>query len=69
MNKILSQRFFGTAQAQFKPRVSQLLINGKFVNSKSGKTFDTFNPATEEKILSVQEADKHDVDLAVNAAR
>eukprot|EP00349_Pseudokeronopsis_sp_Brazil_P004990 CAMPEP_0202960832 /NCGR_PEP_ID=MMETSP1396-20130829/4986_1 /ASSEMBLY_ACC=CAM_ASM_000872 /TAXON_ID= /ORGANISM="Pseudokeronopsis sp., Strain Brazil" /LENGTH=339 /DNA_ID=CAMNT_0049680315 /DNA_START=20 /DNA_END=1039 /DNA_ORIENTATION=+ len=54
---------------QVKPRVTQLLINGKFVNSTSGKTFDTFNPATEEKIASVQEADKQDVELAVRAAR
>lgn len=46
-----------------------MLIDGKFVNSVSGKTFDTFNPATEEKITSVQEADKADVDKAVRAAR
>lgn len=52
-----------------KPRVTQLLIDGKFVNSLSGKTFDTFNPATEEKITSVQEADVADVDKAVKAAR
>lgn len=52
-----------------KPRVTQLLIDGKFVNSTSGKTFDTFNPATEEKITSVQEADRADVDKAVKAAR
>ena len=52
-----------------KPRVTQLLIDGKFVNSQSGKTFDTVNPATEEKIASVQEADQADVDKAVKAAR
>jgi aldehyde dehydrogenase (NAD+) len=52
-----------------KPRVTQLLIDGKFVNSSSGKTFDTFNPATEEKLASVQEADVTDVDKAVKAAR
>lgn len=52
-----------------KPRVTQLLIDGKFVNSVSGKTFDTINPATEEKIVSIQEADKQDVDKAVLAAR
>lgn len=52
-----------------KPRVTQLLIDGKFVNSTTGKTFDTFNPATEEKICSVQEATVHDVDKAVAAAR
>ena len=39
------------------------------MNSLSGKTFPTFNPATEEVIVQVQEADKADVDLAVAAAR
>jgi aldehyde dehydrogenase (NAD+) len=57
------------ASRQVKPRVTQLLINGKFVNSTSGKTFDTFNPATEEKIVSVQEACTEDVNKAVAAAR
>lgn len=52
-----------------KPRVTQLLIDGKFVNSASGKTFDTFNPATEEKITSVQESGVEDVNRAVKAAR
>ena len=42
-----------TTKTQVVPRVTQLLINGKFVNSASGKTFDTYNPATEEKIASV----------------
>lgn len=63
------KRSFGSQAAQVKPRVTQLLIDGKFVNSSSGKTFDTFNPATEEKIISVQEADVADVDKAVKAAR
>lgn len=45
------------------------MIDGKFVNSISGKTFDTFNPTTEEKITSVQEADVADVEKAVKAAR
>ncbi len=35
----------------------------------SGKTFPTFNPATEEVIAQVQEADASDVDKAVAAAR
>ena len=66
--KNLLKRSFGTP-SQVRPRQTQLLIDGKFVNSQSGKTFDTFNPATEEKIVSVQEADKQDVDRAVKAAR
>lgn len=47
-----SSRTFSSL-AHIKPRVTQLLIDGKFVNSSSGKTFDTFNPATEAKIASV----------------
>ena len=45
---------------------TRLFINNEFVNSVSGKTFQTVNPATEEVICSVQEADKEDVDLAVS---
>ncbi|HET6424258.1 MAG TPA: aldehyde dehydrogenase family protein [Planctomycetaceae bacterium] len=53
------------------PKVKQakLLIDGKWVSAKSGKTFPTFNPATEQKIADVAEADAADVDLAVKAAR
>ena len=53
------------------PKVSnkQLFINGKFVSAANGKTFDTFNPATEELICSVAEAGIEDVNLAVQAAR
>jgi delta 1-pyrroline-5-carboxylate dehydrogenase len=47
---------------------TQLFINGKFVNSSSGKTFPVINPATEELICHVQEAQPEDVDLAVKAA-
>ena len=35
----------------------------------ANKTFPTFNPATEEVIAQVQEANSADVDLAVAAAR
>jgi len=35
----------------------------------SGKTFKTYNPATEEVIADVQEANAEDVDIAVAAAR
>lgn len=68
-SKNLVKRSFAHAPPKVQPKQTQLLINGKFVNSVSGKTFDTFNPATEEKITSVQEADRADVDLAVKAAR
>lgn len=48
---------------------TQLFINNEFVNATSGRTFPTYNPATEEEIAQVQEADANDVDLAVKAAR
>src|SRR5262245_48148636 len=46
-----------------------LLIGGKWLDSASGKTFPTTNPATGETICQVAEGDKADVDLAVKAAR
>lgn len=48
---------------------TRLYINGRFVDSQSGKTFPTFNPATGEELIRVAEADKADVDIAVKAAR
>lgn len=47
----------------------KLFINGEFVESTSGKTFETFNPATGEVLATVYEAGPEDIDLAVKAAR
>jgi aldehyde dehydrogenase (NAD+) len=58
-------KFFSTN----KKYVTQLLIDGKFVNSKSGKTFQTINPATLTPIANIQEADKEDVELAVQSSK
>ncbi len=46
-----------------------LFINGKFEKPSSKKYFDTINPATEEKLSSVAEANNADVNKAVSAAR
>jgi aldehyde dehydrogenase (NAD+) len=48
---------------------TKLLINGEWQPAVSGKTFPTINPATEDVIAQVAEADAADVDLAVAAAR
>jgi aldehyde dehydrogenase (NAD+) len=48
---------------------TKLLINNEWVDSVSGKTFHTINPATGDVIAHVAEADKADVDKAVKAAR
>ena len=46
-----------------------LFINGKFEKPISKKYFDTINPATEEKLSSIAEANTADVNKAVVAAR
>jgi aldehyde dehydrogenase (NAD+) len=53
---------------RLKPRY-QLFIGGKFVAPRSGKYFDSINPATEEKLAEIAEADAKDVGAAVSAAR
>src|SRR5437660_663260 len=52
-----------------KVKDQPLLIGGKWVDSVSGKTFPTINPATGEVICQVAEGDKADVDRAVKSAR
>jgi acyl-CoA reductase-like NAD-dependent aldehyde dehydrogenase len=47
----------------------RLLIDGNWTEALSGKTFQTVDPATEEVLAEVAEADSGDVDLAVAAAR
>jgi len=44
-------------------------IDGKFVPSLNGKTFDNINPATEEILGTVAEGGAAEIDLAVQAAR
>jgi len=50
-------------------KFTQIFINNEWVNSVSGKTFPTINPASGEVICQVQEGDKADVEKAVKAAR
>ncbi len=46
-----------------------LFINGKFVAPSSGKYFPSINPATEEKLADIADANARDVDSAVKSAR
>ena len=48
---------------------TKILINNRWVESASGKTFPVVNPSTGEEICQVAEADAADVDDAVRAAR
>merc|ERR1719161_363912 len=47
---------------------TRLFINNEFVDAKSGKTFKSINPRTEEVIAEIQEAGQEDIDIAVAAA-
>ena len=65
-----------TTNIELKPKVKAFLdeeikmfINGEFVPSISGKTFETYNPATEDVLAVVYEAQEEDIDVAVKAAR
>lgn len=57
-----------SAKPSVKVRQTKMLIGGKWLDSLSGKTFPTINPATEEKIADVAYGGKEDIDLAVDAA-
>lgn len=60
---------YTAAMEWLKGGPKQMLINGKHVDALSGKTFEVINPATEEAVAEVVEADAADVDLAVASAR
>ena len=57
-----------TDHIEIKDRYS-LFINGEFTKPASRKYFPTINPATEKTLSEVAEADKVDVDKAVQSAR
>uniref|UniRef100_A0A8C7LFG0 Aldehyde dehydrogenase 1 family, member A2 n=1 Tax=Oncorhynchus kisutch TaxID=8019 RepID=A0A8C7LFG0_ONCKI len=64
-NLIMKHSTFLTAHFLF----DQIFINNEWQDSVSGKTFPVYNPASGEQICEVQEAEKADVDKAVQAAR
>lgn len=49
--------------------LQRLYIGGEYVDATSGETFDTFDPATGEKLATVQQASAADIDRAVESAR
>lgn len=59
----------GDSAKQFMNRPKQLFINGEFVNSKVGGTFESEDPSSGKTIANVQAAESADVDAAVAAAR
>jgi phenylacetaldehyde dehydrogenase len=59
----------GRTAAEFLGKKHLLFIGGKWVDAKSGKTFDTYDPGTGRVIGQVAEGDAADIDAAVAAAR
>jgi phenylacetaldehyde dehydrogenase len=55
--------------SEFVGSTHRLLIGGQWVDSASGETFETLNPATEEPLARVQRGNAEDIDKAVRAAR
>lgn len=54
---------------KFLVGTKRLFIGGEFVESVSGETFETYNPANGELLAEVSEAQIKDVHLAVEAAK
>src|SRR5256714_7744283 len=55
--------------SSFVAKTGKILIGGKWQDAASGKTFDTYNPATGEVLARIAEGDREDIDRAVKAAR
>jgi phenylacetaldehyde dehydrogenase len=55
--------------SEFLSKPRKMLVDGKWVEAVSGKTFETYNPATGEVLARVAEGDRADIDNAVKAAR
>jgi aldehyde dehydrogenase (NAD+) len=53
----------------FNAQPKSMLIDGKWLGAASGKSFETINPATGEVLARVAEADREDINRAVQAAR
>jgi len=57
-----------SSPATYTPE-NRMLIDGELVAARSGAEFDNINPATEDVLGQVADADAHDMRRAINAAR
>ena len=78
VNKILETMDYGTAPESSTVALKwieergadfRLFINGVFVKPSGRKSFATHNPANDELLAKLYQAQSGDVDAAVNAAR
>lgn len=54
---------------EFLQGPKRIYINGEFLDSANGKTFDVYNPADGEKLTEVYEGTEEDINRAVKAAK
>jgi phenylacetaldehyde dehydrogenase len=69
MSTAVSTAQIHNSVAEFLSRPRKMFINNQWVESASGKTFPTYNPATGEVLAQVAEGDREDINRAVKAAR
>ncbi|HET7815940.1 MAG TPA: aldehyde dehydrogenase family protein [Candidatus Baltobacteraceae bacterium] len=63
---------YAPAPETTKPQIRKeygLFIDGKWTRPSSGASFETINPATEQPLARIAQADAKDVDAAVHSAR
>src|SRR5580700_8253669 len=65
----MPQTITATRHAYANGQFKRMLINGEWVKSASGKTFESRNPANGDLLATVAKGDKEDIDRAVIAAR
>jgi len=56
-------------EKQLQINDAKLFINGEYVSAISGETFDTTNPATNQKLAAVASASEQDVERAIQVAK
>ena len=71
MLNILKRRFSHVVGLDGKKYTlnTQMVINGKWMDSKSGKTFPVVDPSTGKEFWRVAEGQPEDIELAVQAAK
>ncbi len=69
MDVATSHDRLSTAACEFIARRHKLLIDGQWVDAKSGKTFAVFDPSNGQQIAQVADGGPEDIDAAVRAAR
>src|SRR5499425_2336847 len=69
MNAPFQHPRLGRAAQEYVAGKHQLFVGGGFVDARSGKTFDTYDPSTGRVIAQVAAGDAADIDAAVIAAR